>query len=78
MKTSYIYDITLPYGQLLTETTGTHTTAYTYEKNANWLWRLLITVPEASDDVVDGVTAEDEATTIEDGTPSTEEIEISD
>jgi len=30
VKTSYIYDITLPYGQLLTETTHGVTTAYTY------------------------------------------------
>jgi RHS repeat-associated protein len=30
VKTSYIYDVTLPYGQLLTESTGGKTTSYTY------------------------------------------------
>jgi len=30
VKTSYIYDVTLPYGQLLTETSGANITAYTY------------------------------------------------
>jgi RHS repeat-associated protein len=30
VKTSYIYDVTLPYGQLLTETTGSATTSYVY------------------------------------------------
>ena len=30
VKTSYIYDVTMPYGQMLTETTNAATTAYTY------------------------------------------------
>jgi len=58
---------------------GANETAHAYvldEENAGWLWRLLITVPEASDNVVDGVIAEDEATTIEDVTLSMEGMVI--
>jgi hypothetical protein len=29
VKTSYIYDVTMPYGQLLTESTGSETASYT-------------------------------------------------